>query len=101
MTDNREGTNTVIALQKIESNMEWHNAIGTGIFTVGVILIGLAISTLIYFGRLDERVKNVQTYTTVLDVKMSENQEKVKGQFLRLQSRVRDVERSKHSHSGG
>ncbi len=100
MTDNRERTSTVIALQKIESNMEWHNAIGKGIFTVGVILIGLAISTLIYFGRLDERVSNVQRYATVLDVKISENQEKVKGQFLRLQSRMRDVEHGKHSHSG-
>lgn len=101
MNDNRERTDTVVALQEIKSDLKWHNAIGRGMFAIGVVLTGLAISTLVYFGRLDERVSNVQTYTTVLDVRMSENQEKVKGQFLRLQSRMRDVEKSKHMHEGG
>jgi len=101
MNDNRERTDTVVSLQRIESNLEWHNSIGKGMFAIGLILIGLSVSTLVYFGRLDERVSNVQTYTTVLDVRISENQEKIKGQFLRLQSRMRDVEHNKHKHDGG
>ncbi len=101
MTDNRERTDTVKSLEQIKSDLRWYNSIGRGMFAIGLILIGLSVSTLIYFGRLDERVTNVLSYTTVLDVRMSEGQDKVQGQFLRLQARVRDVESSKHSHSGG
>ena len=101
MNDNRERTSTILALQKIDTNLQWHNSIGKGMFAIGLVLIGLSVSTLIYFGRLDERVSNVQTYTTVLDVRMSENQEKIKGQFLRLQSRMRTVEKANHEHTGG
>ena len=101
MPDNRERTAMVVALEQIKSDLKWHNAIGRGMFAIGVVLTGLSISTLVYFGRLDERVSNVQTYATVLDVRMAENQEKVKGQFLRLQSRMRDVEKAKHAHGGG
>ena len=100
MTDNRERTDTVVALQEIKSDLRWHNSIGKGLFAVGLILIGFSVSTLVYFCRLDERVSNVQTYTTVLDVRISENQKKIKGQFLRLQSRMRDVEHNKHKHGG-
>ena len=98
MTDNRERTETVVALEQIKSDLKWHNAIGKSIFAVSLVLITVSISTLVYFGRLDERVTRSLSYTAVLDVKLSEGQEKVHGQFLRLQSRMRDVEKSKHGH---
>jgi hypothetical protein len=98
MTDNRERTETVIALEQIKSDLKWHNAIGKSIFSVSLVLIAVSISTLVYFGRLDERVTRSLSYTSILDIKMSEGQEKVHGQFLRIQSRMRDVEKAKHAH---
>jgi hypothetical protein len=98
MTDNRERTDTVVALEQIKSDLKWHNAIGKSIFAVSLVLITVSISTLVYFGRLDERVTRSLSYTAVLDVRFAEGQTKVNGQFLRLQSRMRDVEKSKHNH---
>ena len=101
MTENRQRTDTVIALEQIKSDLRWHNSIGKSIFAVSLVLIAVSISTLVYFGRLDERVTRSLSYAAVLDVKMTEGQEKVHGQFLRLQSRMRDVEKAKHAHGGG
>lgn len=98
MTENRERTDTVVALEQIKSDLRWHNSIGKSIFAVSLVLIAVSISTLVYFGRLDERVTRSLSYSAVLDVKMSEGQEKDNGRFLRLQARMRDVEKSKHSH---
>jgi hypothetical protein len=98
MTDNRERTSTVVALQKIESDLRWHNAIGKGMFSIGLIMVGLAFSTLVYFGKLDERVTSALNYATVLDVRIAEGNDKVQGQILRIQARMRDVEKSKHIH---
>jgi len=99
MTDNRERTDTVITLQRIQSDLKWHNAIGKGMFSIGLIMVGLAFSTLVYFGRLDERVTSALTYATVLDTRIAEGQDKVHGQILRIQARMRDVEKSKHAHN--
>ena len=101
MNDNRERSDTAVALQRIEIDLKWHNAIGKSIFAVSLVLITVSISTLVYFGRLDERVTRSLSYSAVLDVKMSEGQEKDNGRFLRLQSRMRDVEKAKHAHDGG
>ena len=89
MPDNRERTDTVRSLERIENTLKWHNSIGRGMFAVGLVLIGLSVSTLVYFGRLDERVRNVQTYTTVIDARETAQNEKVQGQILRVQARLR------------
>jgi hypothetical protein len=89
MTDNRERTDTVIALEQIKSDLKWHNAIGKSIFAVSLVLITVSISTLVYFGRLDERVTRSLSYTAVIDTRETVDSEKVQGQILRIQARLR------------
>ena len=89
MTDNRERTDTVVALEQIKSDLKWHNAIGKSIFAVSLILITVSISTLVYFGRLDERVTRSLSYTAVIDTRETVESEKVQGQILRIQARLR------------
>jgi hypothetical protein len=89
MTDNRERTETVVALEQIKSDLKWHNAIGKSIFAVSLVLITVSISTLVYFGRLDERVTRSLSYTSVIDTRETMDSEKVQGQILRIQARLR------------
>jgi hypothetical protein len=89
MTDNRERTDTVVALEKIKSDLRWHNAIGKSLFLVGLAMVGVSLSTLVYFGRLDERVTRSLSYTAVIDTRETIQSEKVQGQILRIQARLR------------
>ena len=52
---------TITILQQIRADLKWHNQIGKAMFGAGLVLIGLAISALIYFGSLENRVTHLES----------------------------------------
>jgi len=47
-------------LEVVSAEIRWHNGIGKKFFIVGVALLGVGLSSLVYFGKLDQRVTTLE-----------------------------------------
>lgn len=47
-------------LEVVSTEIRWHNGIGKKFFIAGVGLLGVGLTSLVYFGKLDQRVTTLE-----------------------------------------
>lgn len=48
-------------LEVVSAEIRWHNGIGKKFFIAGIALLGVGLTSLVYFGKLDQRVSTLES----------------------------------------
>jgi len=48
-------------LEVVSTEIKWHNGIGKKFFIAGIALLGVGLTSLVYFGKLDQRVSTLES----------------------------------------